>query len=78
MRPTHYCAHGSGGLYFACYHKELVAHIESKRQVRQPETGWMIDQYDIKAPKRHTDLRRVNCRDCWTEIRRRANKALGQ
>jgi hypothetical protein len=64
-RPVHYAAAGTLGLAFGCYYRDLNAHLAD----RGVEGG-------LRAPLRHTDLRRVTCPECWGEIARMAQGAL--
>jgi hypothetical protein len=62
MRPVHYHASGGGSLRFGCYMHERFAHLAAG---------------DVPPPRRHTDLRKVTCAECWRAIRRMAEKRVG-
>lgn len=72
-RPVHYHAAGNGALKFACYLRELRAHLDSAVMipaVREPDRfSAERKEYQRPAPRRSTNLDAVTCRECWTEIR---------
>lgn len=74
-RPVHYAAHGTGALAFACFYRELRAHLDSGRDTAT-EHGHARKVYAVKTPRRHTDLSRVTCPECWREIARMVAAAL--
>ena len=75
-RPVHYHASGSGGLSFACYYKELDAHLGSKVPGPNPWGELSIDypKFPVPPPRVHTNIDEVTCRECWEEIGKRADK----
>lgn len=92
-RPVHYAAATTGGLYFDCYHRELVAHVENYRERQEVREAFFkpqpSDMYTYRGPvpnepapvgtpRRHTDLRKVTCRACWVEIEKLTLVKLGK
>ena len=75
-RPTHYAAHGSSGLTFECYQAHLGLHLGSQYQAATTKDRFRRTRYRYPAPCQSTDLRRVNCGDCWQAIARMADNAL--
>jgi len=75
-RPVHYASHGSGGLAFRCYFKELQQHIDSADTTAPKHDQWQTRS--VPAPRRHTDLRKVTCPDCWHQIAAMAAKAKAE
>lgn len=79
-RPVHYVAAFRSGLAFDCYYAEHKASRESpirltKGQRHLVEKGWTpIGSHVIPPPRKHTDLRRVTCEECWTAIYRIARE----
>ena len=81
-RPVHYVAHGRGGLAFDCFYEELRHHIAAREEVEATFQGPAKTFDESRArrqvvaaverrtpsPRRHTDLRKVTCLDCWREI----------
>jgi hypothetical protein len=65
MRPVHYHASGGGSLRFDCYMREVRAWVTLPTPRRSP------------PPRRHTDLRKVTCAECWRAIRRMAEQHVG-
>lgn len=66
QRVVHYTATGSAGLAFPCYFKELRSHLDSG--IPDPEIPQFMERYTLPCPRRHTDLRRVTCPECWAGI----------
>ena len=81
LRPVHYAAHGSGGLAFRCYHRDLRAHLDSGTTVpavkRPGHFSAPTRKYGRPTPLRHTDLSKVTCRECWAAIRKMALRWVG-
>jgi len=72
-RPVHYAASGTRALAFACFRRELRAHLDSYTPSgTTPRAG----TYSVPPPRRHTDLRRVTCLECWQHIAAMAQTAL--
>jgi hypothetical protein len=70
MRPVHYHASGHGGLRFDCYLWERdFGYLASG--------GRSKDVPPLPRPRRHTDLRKVTCSECWRAIRTMADKRVG-
>ena len=75
-RPTHYAAATTGGLAFKCFYRELRAHIESAYDAPSKGGTFTVQRHHLPRPKRHTDLRRVTCSECWYQIMAIARVAL--
>jgi hypothetical protein len=67
IRPVHYYASGGKSLYFDCYLREL----EWAYSASLPPSK------DVPPPRRHTDLRKVTCAECWRAIRTMADTRVG-
>jgi hypothetical protein len=64
MRPVHYYASGGESLYFDCYLQERGGTSSSAK-------------YAHSFPRRHTDLRKVTCPECWRQIGAMATRRVG-
>lgn len=80
-RPVHYAAATTAGMVFDCYRRAMQAHIDSGREVQiQAQVGsWSAPsmQYAVPAPRKHTNLDRVTCLECWASIEKMARAKRG-
>lgn len=75
-RPVHYAGHGVRGLVFACLSAEVGRRQETRRPVpdQSGRSAWTTYEYTQPRPRTASDLGRVTCRECWTEIARMARQ----
>jgi hypothetical protein len=79
-RPVHYASSGQS-LAFPCYWTEMKRHLASCRVIPAvTEPGhYRAERHDypVPSPRKHSNLGKVTCRECWTHIAARAALALG-
>lgn len=67
-RFTHYASYASQWA-FKCYRAEMTTHLNS--EIGKSEFGATI--YSLPQPKCRTDLRDVDCPQCWQAIQTMCN-----
>ena len=78
-RVTHYCSYGSS-CYFPCYSRDISKHINSRKSEKvyveaktigtvYIEGGYHTeDTHSVPCPLTSTNLKQVDCPECWKSI----------